>query len=324
MNPHHSLTHSDSGVLDIWSAGLDHRQINTTYRGRCSWVEIQPGLILHTTDATSLKAYDVSGAYSPGLAFHCFIEGSADAALGGKPMNLGREGNRPVQMRMSSITRPELFQRRSKPGHYVRKLHLFMTHDWLERNGLALSDQTMMPHLKTHQWDVSPDELLNIERMVTHAGRGSALTKLEVQSAALGVICSSFARLDAGQTASHALTRAESRKLDRMEQYIHDETGGFPTLAQIAEIGGVSLSSMRRLFRAEHDCTVQEYVRKTRLDRARRALERDGVSVAEAAQIAGYRSPENFSAAFRKMNQISPSDVQSKFSVSAPARQIEH
>jgi AraC-like DNA-binding protein len=314
MTQHRPPVQHTCGTLDIWAAGLDKTRVSTTYRGRCSWAEIQPGLILHTTDATSLGKYEVSGTYSPGIAFHCFTEGSADAALGGVPMNLGRQRNAPVKMRMSSIVRPELFQRRSKPGHYVRKLHLFMTYDWLDQNGLSLTDHSLASHLKSHEWDVSADELLNIERMVSLAGRGSALGQLEVQSAALGLVCSSFARLKAGQTVDHGLSGTEARKLGRMEQFIHEDQGNFPTLAEIARTGGVSLSSMRRLFRAAHDCTVQEYVRRVRLARARRALERDGVTVAEAAKIAGYRSPENFSAAFRKLNQISPSAVQNRVS----------
>jgi AraC-like DNA-binding protein len=298
--------------MDVWASGLDERRVSQAYRGRCSWIEVQPGLILHTTDATSLEQYDISGSYAPGVALHCFLEGSADADLAGRPMNLGRERGAPVRMRMASVAHPEPFRRRSKPGHYARKLNLLLSFDWLAENGLELHGRRDGHHLKFHEWAVSPDDIIMMERLVQLAGRPSPLTRLEVQSATLGLVCSAFANFDIGDDAA-SLSNPDARKLDRMEQFIREDQGAFPTLAEIAQAGGVSLSTMRRLFRAAHDCTVQEFVRNLRLTRARRALERDGVSVAQAARIAGYRSPENFAAAFRKANQMCPSDAQARY-----------
>jgi AraC-like DNA-binding protein len=294
--------------LDVWAAGIDQRQVSQAYQGRCSWIEVQPGLILHTTDATSLRDYDIKGAYAPGIALHCFLEGSADADLDGQPMNLGRRRGAPATLRLASVEEPAAFRRRSRPGHYARKLNLLMSHDWLASNGLSLPAQRGGNHLRTHEWAVSPDNILLIERLIQMAGRPSPLARLEVQSATLGLACAAFSQFENHQT-GHGLPSPDARKLDRMEQFIHEDHGSFPSLNDIARAGGVSLSTMRRLFRAAHDCTVLDFVRQVRLTRARRALERDGVSVSQAAHIAGYGSPESFAAAFRKMHKIAPSQV---------------
>ena len=50
-------------------------------------------------------------------------------------------------------------------------------------------------------------------------------------------------------------------------------------------------------------------VRELRLQRARKAIERDDVSAAQAAYEAGYSNPANFSTAFKRLFGLSPSDV---------------
>jgi AraC-like DNA-binding protein len=85
--------------------------------------------------------------------------------------------------------------------------------------------------------------------------------------------------------------------------------GELPTLAELAKSGGVSQSKMRRLFQMAHGCSVLSYVRKVRLEQARAGLENNLMTVAEAAYLAGYGSPENFSTAFRRQHGISPSEA---------------
>jgi AraC-like DNA-binding protein len=45
---------------------------------------------------------------------------------------------------------------------------------------------------------------------------------------------------------------------------------------------------------------VFEHLREGRLQRARQALERDGVTVGQAALVAGYTSAANFATAYRR------------------------
>ncbi|MNW09377.1 DNA-binding transcriptional regulator GadX [compost metagenome] len=52
--------------------------------------------------------------------------------------------------------------------------------------------------------------------------------------------------------------------------------------------------------------TVFDFVRESRLQRARQALERDGFSVAQAALVAGYNSAANFATAYRKRFGMPP------------------
>ena len=59
-------------------------------------------------------------------------------------------------------------------------------------------------------------------------------------------------------------------------------------------------NSLQQQFRAVFGKTVFDYLRASRLRRAAVALQNEGVSVARAAEIAGYSSQANFSTAFRR------------------------
>jgi len=58
--------------------------------------------------------------------------------------------------------------------------------------------------------------------------------------------------------------------------------------------------------------TIFEYQRARRLLQARQALEREGISVNEAAWRAGYNSPANFATAFKRQFGISPRQVRGR------------
>jgi AraC-like DNA-binding protein len=81
------------------------------------------------------------------------------------------------------------------------------------------------------------------------------------------------------------------------------------SLAAIAREAGVNINTMQKQFRAFSGHTVFEYLRTRRLVAARRALEQEGVTVAQAAWRAGYNSAANFATAFKREFGITPRQV---------------
>lgn len=279
------------------------------FRGRFAMMALQDGLAVHTLEATALRPLDVTAVRKPGVVLHYFLEGHADATLAGRSMNLGRRAGEPVRMVMTAIRDEQLFLRRSVPGDHVRKVNLILTHDWLAQNGIALPGDPQADGQQRVEQAVGPEDILQLERLLQVAGHRFGVGRLEAEAISLGLVCGVFAKLlDDGKEVPD-LSVHDKRKLDRMEQFIQDGVGEMPSLAEIAGIGGVSLSTLRRLFRSAHDSTVQDYVRNVRIARARDALERDAVSVSEAALIAGYRSAANFSTAFRRATGVAPSQI---------------
>ena len=61
-----------------------------------------------------------------------------------------------------------------------------------------------------------------------------------------------------------------------------------------------------------HGTTIFEYARNRRLEKGRAALENDGVSVTEAAFLAGYSSAANFATAFKRAFGVPPKFVRTR------------
>jgi AraC-like DNA-binding protein len=80
----------------------------------------------------------------------------------------------------------------------------------------------------------------------------------------------------------------------------------FPTQVELAEEVGLSPSQFARRFQKAVGMNFRAYLSRERLNRARRRLE-EGLSVKEAAIVAGYSEVSQFSRAFRREFGLRPS-----------------
>ncbi|WP_141134940.1 AraC family transcriptional regulator [Tropicimonas sediminicola] len=270
---------------------------------------LREGLSLSAQDVRVRAPFEVCGVRAAGVMLHFVLEGRVRASLGGEALELGRGAGEPVRMVMSAANDSMAFRRRGSAGDRVRGVNVEMSHAWLRANGLGALADGAKPSLRRTCGSVLPEDVRLLERLIRLMPEDTPLARLEVEALALRLICSTCAEFAGRAGCGAGMGRDDRRKLARMEQFIEAGQGDLPELSEIARIGNVSLSTMRRMFRAAHGCTVQQYVRGTRLARARVALERDGVTVAEAAHLAGYRSPANFATAFRRATGLAPSHL---------------
>ncbi|RAI41824.1 AraC family transcriptional regulator [Rhodoplanes roseus] len=89
--------------------------------------------------------------------------------------------------------------------------------------------------------------------------------------------------------------------LRRAEEYIRAHAERPVDLAAMSRHAGLSLRSLQNLFRANHDCTIVQYVRRYRLALARSRLEHGDpeTSVAEIARASGFTHLGHFTAAYK-------------------------
>ena len=97
------------------------------------------------------------------------------------------------------------------------------------------------------------------------------------------------------------LTHAVARVCRRMQPV---------SAAVIAEHLRVSEGHLSHVFKKQTGMTVTSYLTKTRIDAAMRMLARDHVKVYEAAAAVGYKDVTYFSATFKKLTGLSPSEVE--------------
>jgi AraC-like DNA-binding protein len=81
------------------------------------------------------------------------------------------------------------------------------------------------------------------------------------------------------------------------------------SVADLADHVGVSQNHLGRLFRAQLDTTVVDYIRDRRMTRAHHLLTRTLLPVKAVASMVGFRDPQSFNKAFRRAYGIPPSAV---------------
>jgi AraC-like DNA-binding protein len=79
------------------------------------------------------------------------------------------------------------------------------------------------------------------------------------------------------------------------------------TLAEVANVAGVSIRSLNMKFRAAYGTSVFDYLKSRRLEVAHQALVQQNMPISEIAYSVGYDNPANFSTAFRRQFGIAPS-----------------
>lgn len=84
------------------------------------------------------------------------------------------------------------------------------------------------------------------------------------------------------------------------------------SMDDLAKQVGMNANSLQRQFRAVYGTTIFDHMRESRLQRARQALEGEGVTVGQAAMIAGYTSAANFAIAYRRRFGLSPKWVRAR------------
>jgi AraC family transcriptional regulator len=96
------------------------------------------------------------------------------------------------------------------------------------------------------------------------------------------------------------------RWLEDARDRIHVELADRPTLTGLAESVGVHPVTLARAFRRAFGCTVGEYVRSLRIERAARQLTDTDLSLAEIALAEGFSDQSHFSNLFRRHTGLSP------------------
>lgn len=100
--------------------------------------------------------------------------------------------------------------------------------------------------------------------------------------------------------------RADARAMQIRARLDSVMPGEVITLEGLAREFSLSASSLSRRFRAAFGISIMAYLTERRLMLAKTALERGVMSIGEAAYLAGYSSPANFTVAFHRAFGLTP------------------
>lgn len=101
--------------------------------------------------------------------------------------------------------------------------------------------------------------------------------------------------------------RREDIRVRRAISFIKDNYHRPLTLTEIAAFVDLSTFHFLRVFKAATGQTPYRYLNGVRVERARRYLERGGLSVTEIAYLCGFATPSRLATTFRQETGLSPS-----------------
>ena len=100
----------------------------------------------------------------------------------------------------------------------------------------------------------------------------------------------------------------ESRRVERIKDYIHAHYAESITLDDIANLISMSPSSCSRFFRTNAGKTVTDYILDVRLGNAARALVDTNDSVSVICYRCGFNNLSNFNRVFKAKKEMTPSE----------------
>lgn len=291
------------------------RQDNAAlFEGQLEWIQLRNGLVLHCSDCVELHDFTTESRMEPRLAFVLFMEGHNQVSYGEERLNFSAKRSRESEFQglALSVREPVLFTRRSTRGTHVRKLSLSLGPEWFEAGGLDLHDREQIlrfnqGHLSKQHWQPSARVVATAAQLLAPPPYEPLLQRLYLESRALDIAVDALACLgEARASETSRLRPHEHRRMARLlERLDSGEADGW-SLDMMARDAGINVNTLQRQFRQLKGTTVFEYQRGRRLVRAREALEREGVTVSQAAWIAGYSSAANFATAFRRRFGMTP------------------
>lgn len=153
------------------------------------------------------------------------------------------------------------------------------------------------------------------ERIAFHGGLPAALARRvyqefrQVDEAAPLAIEGLLLELLAAVSRSRAngVANGVAPWLSETRERLHADLAARPSLAELAAGVGVHPVTLARAFRRAFGCTVGEYLRRLRIDRAAQQLAAGDLPLAEIALAAGFADQSHFSNVFRRRVGMSPS-----------------
>lgn len=318
-----SVIELNKSLLDYGIDGHIYRSHSDPHtvigNGRVFFERRASGVGIHCTDIR-VKQSGISSTHR-GACFvvNILLEGEVKYSLGNKEY-LFTSAAGPVAF-VSVFQKNELFTRTLHAGQYIKKVNVEVSKEWLferckQGDDEVLLNELFANHSKVFSWLVN-EELLSIAKQLLTNHEGKELCQ-QVQSEhfALLILSESLRNVKSRAVVEGKTLTVNKSASQPLSDSVLDAVMGQQALAEVAREQGMSMSTLQRRFRAQFNMSIKEYVRKTRLENARKAIVIDRVSIGEAAFMAGYSHVGNFVTAFRKQFQETPAALRASLSVS--------
>lgn len=180
-----------------------------------------------------------------------------------------------------------------KPDGFTRGFHVEIEKRWFD--DFNLSDENIQGSINIS----NPDIKLLMHKIFR-------ATKIESGSADFSVQTLLLEMLSKLHEDNHSLYK-NPKWVKIIEAVLHDEIGQPMTLDYLSKIAGIHPAHLSRDFSKYFGCTLSEYVRKLKVQKALFLIALQKQSFTEIAYECGFSDQSHFIKCFREMNGLSPS-----------------
>lgn len=295
------------------------------------WRELRPGLTLQCGVDTHAEACEGEAIIDDHIRIVLVLEGALDLRYDSRQLQLqavvGRSsaGGRTGSAAVVTMQEPVHLRRVVRRGDASRRISIGVARTWLqEAQGEAGGQPVpggLARHLDTVQWAISPRTCALAEQLLNPPLLQPYLLGLYQESRTIELIAEALGHVHGGLQAgsrsslppqSGSLSGLALRRMAELKAWLQAHAAEPLNLEQIARQMHTTPSTLQRHFRLAYGTTVFDFLQKERLGQARLALMHEGISVEQAAALAGYANATGFATAFRRCFGLSPSQVRAR------------
>lgn len=283
-----------------------YRQQQPVLRGSILTEKSLSGMVVHVIDALAMQTFCVQAQMQPALKITLFFEGNTHFEFGQASLHLPSNGQLANVLTIRDETECRMH---IKEGDRRYGLYVAVTPDWFARQGLDSErlQARLNKHLTLQQWAL-PRHLWLHARKIIEQPELSASARLGREGFGFALIAAWLASLEESLPAKER-THSDKRQVQRFCQFLSEEESWLLSLDEIGHQLGMSAATLQRYAREHLGMSLTQYLRKQRLNRACQGLHRGQLTIMDAALLAGYNHPNNFSVAFKKQFGVSPTEV---------------
>ncbi len=151
------------------------------------------------------------------------------------------------------------------------------------------------------------NQIMCMARNLFRFERDTLYGKLHFESLALEFL-SALLNLDFGKSGNKEAINWKTRAaVDEAVDILHEEWVDPPSISALARRVGINESYLKNGFRIQVGCTIGEFIRQKRMEKAMELIESGKYSIMEIALFVGYTNPSHFAAVFKKFYGNVPS-----------------
>jgi AraC-like DNA-binding protein len=306
----------DDLAYALQKIGLESRQhtsLEKTHlaQGDLSFIELQKGFYLHRADIIENSHSSSSTILPAGFSITVLFTGTVSFRVAQKRYQFSADKG-PVAF-INILNKQDIFTRFMQKNEHVKKVTLSCERSWLfekmhNEQAREKINKQLFHNQNVYIMPLTTALLQKVEELDNPNRNDQLLAPLLLEQTALQFLHQVMSQFYHPQSTltqahfAHSPIQADESKLETLLVLLEQDF----TLIDIAEQLGVSISTLQRNFKRSFNITLKQYVKVKRLEKARKAILIQGLSIGEAAYLARYTHVGNFITAFKKHFDITP------------------